>query len=102
MDRKRQTVPDKGAKPMFRKWLFSGVVSLGLLTSTAVVPSAQAHDRDYDHHRHHHYDHHYAVIYRDFWHGPWRVYGVFHSPRAAHETAEGLRFRGINARVVYR
>ena len=88
---------------MFRKLLFSGLAALGLLTSTALVPAAQAHDRDYDHHRHyHHYDHHYAVVYRDFWYGPWRVYEVFHSSRTAHETAEGLRFRGIPARVVYR
>jgi hypothetical protein len=100
-------VPDKGAKPMFRKLLFSGVTVLGLMTSTTLVPSAQADDRDHEHHRHHHrydhhYDRHYAVVYQDFWYGPWRVYGIFHSSRAAHETAESLRFRGIPARVVYR
>jgi len=85
---------------MLRKLLFSGLAALGLLTSTAFVPAAQAHDGSYEHHRHHH--HHYAVVYRDFWYGPWRVYGVYHSQRAAHETADSLRFRGINARVVYR
>jgi len=96
-------VQDKGAT-MFRKLLFSGLAVLGLLTPLAFVSPAQAHDRVYvyqpyvypPHHRH------YAVIVRDYWYGPWRVYAVFHSHRAAHETAESLRFRGINARVVYR
>jgi hypothetical protein len=89
---------------MLRKLLFSGLAALGLLTSTAFIPAAQAQDRVYVYspYHHHHYDYHYAVIYRDYWYGPWRVYAVFHSRHAAHETAESLRFRGINARVVYR
>ena len=84
---------------MFRKLLFGGIAALGLLTTLAFVPAAQAHDRVYVYQPHHH---HYAVIYRDYWYGPWRTYAVFHSHRAAHETAESLRFRGINARVVDR
>jgi hypothetical protein len=85
---------------MFRKLLFSGLAAVGLLTSTAFVSTAQAHDRVYVYSPYHHY--HYAVMVQDYWYGPWRVYAVFHSNRAAHESAASLRFRGINARVVYR
>ena len=89
---------------MFRKLLFGGIAALGLLTSLTFVPAAQAHDRVYHDRAYVYQPHHhpYAVIYRDFGFGPWRVYAVFHSHRAAHETAESLRFRGINARVVDR
>jgi hypothetical protein len=85
---------------MFRKLIFGGIAAFGLLTAFAFVPAAQAHDRVYVYSPYQH--HRYAVIYRDYWYGPWRTYAVFHSHRAAHETAESLRFRGINARVVYR
>jgi hypothetical protein len=83
---------------MFRKLIFSGLAVLGLLTPLAFTPSLQAHDRVYVYQPYHR---HYAVIYRSYPFGYWRTYAVFHSHRAAHETAESLRFQGINARVVY-
>jgi hypothetical protein len=84
---------------MFRKILFSGVAAAAFLVPMASSSSAQAHDGVYVYHRHHS---HYAVVYPSNPFGLWRVYGVYHSPRAAHEAAENLRFRGIYARVVYR
>jgi hypothetical protein len=83
---------------MFRKLIFCGLTGLALLTPLAFTPAAQAHDRVYVNQPYHW---HYAVIYRTYEYGPWRVFAVFHSQRAAHHTAESLRFQGFNARVVY-
>jgi hypothetical protein len=95
----RDRVQNKGANSMFRKILFTGVAAVAFLIPFTVPSSAQAHDGVYVYHGHYS---HYAVVYRSYPFGQWRVYGVFHSPRTAHEAAENLRFRGINARVVYR
>jgi hypothetical protein len=84
---------------MFRKWIFGGIAGLAVLTPLTFAPSAQAHDRVYVNELYHS---HHAVIYRTYGFGPWRVYAVFHSQRAAHHTAESLRFQGFNARVVHR
>jgi hypothetical protein len=84
---------------MFRKMIISGAAAVAFLIPLASPSSAQAHDGVYVYHRHYS---HYAVVCPTYPFGQWRVYGVFHTPRAAHEAAESLRFRGINARVVYR
>jgi hypothetical protein len=70
---------------------------MALLMPFAWTSSAQAHD---EHHGHHSY-HRYTVVYRAY-PGHWRVYGAFHSRRAAHEAAEWLRIQGFSAREVYR
>ncbi len=95
----RVAMHEKGANPMFRKMIISGAAAVALLIPLASPSSAQAHDGVYVYHGHHQ---HYAVVYRSYPFGQWRVYGVYHSPRTAHETAENLRFRGISARIVYR
>ena len=84
---------------MFRQLIFGSVAALALLAPLVYAPSAQAHDRSYVYQPYHP---HYEVIYRSYGIGPWRVYAVFHSQRAAHHTAESLRFQGFSARVVHR
>jgi len=84
---------------MFHKLIVGSVAALALCALLAYAPSAQAHDRVYVYQP---YQSHYAVVYRTYGFGPWRVFAVFHSQRAAHHTAESLRFQGFNAHVVYR
>jgi hypothetical protein len=84
---------------MFRKLLITGVAATALLMPLAWTSSAQAHD---EHHGHHSYYHRYTVVYRAYPFGHWRVYGVYHSRRSAHEAAEWLRIQGFSASEVYR
>ena len=84
---------------MFRKLLLSGVAAIALGIPFAWTSSVQAHD---DHHGHYSYHQRYTVVYRAYPFGHWQVYGVFHSRRAARETAEWLRIQGFSAREVYR
>ncbi len=84
---------------MFRQFLTGGIAALALLVPLSYTSTAQAQNVVYVYHRHHH--NRFEVLFRPSVFQPWRVYGVFHSPRAAQEVAMGLRFQGFQARVVH-
>jgi hypothetical protein len=84
---------------MFRQLLSGGIAMLALLAPLSYAPTAQAQNVVYVYHHHHH--NRFEVLFRPSVFQPWRVYGVFHSPRAAQEVAMGLRVQGFQARVVH-
>ena len=83
---------------MFRKLLSGGVTMLALLAPLSFTSPAQAQAV----YVYPHYHHRYEVLFRPSPFQPWQVYGIFHSPRAAHDTAVGLRFQGFQSRVIHR
>jgi hypothetical protein len=93
-----EEIINKGELPMFRKILCGGIAMLGLLAPLSYTSSAQARDVVYVYPHHHP---RYEVIYRPSPFQPWRVYAVFHSPRAAHDAAIALRFQGFQTRVIH-
>jgi hypothetical protein len=81
---------------MFRKMLFAGVASLGVLSPLAVAAPASAHEWE---HRGHEWEHRHHREFHVYFRGcnrePWRFAGEFGRFDRARCRADELRARGF-------
>src|SRR4051812_33556168 len=82
---KRELREQKGSI-MFRKILFAGIATLGLLSPLAITGATEA--------REVHRRCEYRVYYRECNREPWRRGGEYHNRQTAERTAHRLQHRG--------